>query len=125
MAASRQPGKMSGTSRADLLYFLQQSDHATLAAAAPLFGYQAPEKQKQELEEQRAVGSNLVLPPQQKEPVPKGQASRNQQRFFRLKERSQIQEHKPVTSPPQRLLNTPPFTGSIAQAMAKEEKTRP
>lgn len=120
MPAHRQQGKRPCAGRADLLYFLQQTDRETLAATAPLFGYHAPEEQEQKLKEQAAVRSNPVLLPPQKEQQPKAQESRNQQRFFRLKQRSQIQENKPVTHPPQRLLDTPPFTSSIAQT--KEEK---
>ncbi|CAK8713248.1 hypothetical protein KKHLCK_02285 [Candidatus Electrothrix laxa] len=123
MPAHRQQGKRPCAGRADLLYFLQQTDRETLAATAPLFGYHAPEEQEQKLKEQAAVRSNPVLLPPQKEQQPKAQESRNQQRFFRLKQRSQIQENKPVTHPPQRLLDTPPFTSSIAQT--KEEKARP
>ncbi len=124
MPAQRQQGKRPGTGRADLLYFLRQTDKDTLAASADFFGYQAPEEQKQRLEEQRAVGSNSVLLPPQKKQQLKAQESRTQQRFFRLKQRSQIQEQEPVTQPPQRLLNTPPFTGSIAQAVAKKEEVQ-
>ncbi|MCI5224578.1 MAG: hypothetical protein D3924_18410, partial [Candidatus Electrothrix sp. AR4] len=109
-----QIGRRSRTGRADLLYFLRQSDHETLAAAASLFGYQAPKRKKRKPEEQRTLRSNPELLPPQKEQQPKVQKSRTQQRFFRPKERSQIQDQEPVTHPPQRLLTTPPFTGSIA-----------
>lgn len=125
MSAQRQQGKQVCTGRADLLYFLRQTDQDTLAASAGFFGYQAPEKQDNK-EDSTAVEDGYSVSEQQgkeqRGDKPKPQAS--QQRFFRLKERSQIQEHKPVTSPPQRLLNTPPFTGSIAP-LKKEEARIP
>ena len=117
-----QIGRGSRTGRADLLYFFRQSDHETLAASAPLFGYQAPEKQQQKPEEQRTLHSNPVLLPSQKEPQPKEQQSRTRQRFFRLKEHSQTQDQEPVTQPPQRLLNTPPFTDSITSSITQAKK---
>jgi formylglycine-generating enzyme required for sulfatase activity len=116
-----QIGRRSRTSRADLLYFLRQSDHETLAESAPLFGYQAPEKQEQKPEEQRTVRSNPELLPSQKEHQPKAQASRTRQRFFRLKERRRILEKERATSKPRDLVDAKPFTGSIARSLAEED----
>ncbi len=115
-------GKRPGTGRADLLYFLQQTDKDALAASAEFFGYQAPEEQKEKPEEKAAVRSSSASLPLQKGKPAKVQENRTRQRFFRLKERSQIQDQKPVTQPPQRLLTTPPFTGSIAQALSEENR---
>ncbi|MCI5168109.1 MAG: hypothetical protein D3903_18985, partial [Candidatus Electrothrix sp. GM3_4] len=129
MPAHRQQGKCPCTGRADLLYFLRQSDKEDLAASAGFFGYQAPEKQKDK-QDLTAIEDGYS-PSDQQERQGKGQLDEkprpqaSQQRFFRLKERSQIQDQEPVTAAPQRLLNTPPFTGSIAQDITKKEKARP
>ncbi|WPD21221.1 MAG: formylglycine-generating enzyme family protein [Candidatus Electrothrix scaldis] len=109
----------SRTGRADLLYFLKQSDQATLAAAALLFGYQAPEKRqepkKPNMEEQRAIGSHPELLPSQ-EKQQRQQKPGTQQRFFRLKEKSRVLDEERVTQVPQRLLDATPFSGSLSQA---------
>ena len=120
MPAHRQQGKRPCAGRADLLYFLQQTDKEMLAESAGFFGYQAPEAPEEQEDRINTESPKATISPPRLE---KGTTRPSQQRFFRLKQRSQIQEHKPVTQPPQRLLDTPPFTSSIAQT--KEEKARP
>ncbi len=121
------PGLRPGIGRADLLYTLHRSGRTALIESADTFGYQAPEAKDKETAKGNTTssGKGKGQSDQPDKEEKKKKKKKNQQRFFRLHQRSKILDEERVTRPPQRLLQASPFLDSIGRELPEIEQLPP